>query len=82
MALIIQDAAKLRDASSPQTSFGPDYEAEAERGRLKLRGNEMLRDSYRLTPQRTMSDTLRIGRMSPHSLVKDRIDTSHPVSSG
>ncbi len=82
MALISQDAAK-RDAPSPQISIGPDYEAEAEQGRLKLRGDEMLRDFNRLNPQRTMWDTLMVGAgvLSRHSLVKGRIDTRRPASS-
>jgi hypothetical protein len=47
MALITQDAAKPRDVSSPQISSGPDYVAEAEQARLKLRGDELLRESSR-----------------------------------
>jgi len=62
MALIKQDAAKPRDASSLQISSGPDYVAEAEEARLKLRGDELLRDSSRLAPQRTMGTRSMIGR--------------------
>lgn len=51
MALTKQDAAKPHDASSTQTLPGPDYEAEAEERRLKLRGGELLRHSSRLNPQ-------------------------------
>lgn len=47
MALITQDAAKPRDASSPQISSGPDDVAEAEQAGRKLRGDELLRDSSR-----------------------------------
>lgn len=51
-------AAKPRDASSTQTLPEPDHVAEAEELRLKLRGDELLRNSSRLNPQRTMWDTI------------------------
>jgi hypothetical protein len=47
MALIMQGAAKPRGASSPRISSGPDHVAEAEQAGLKLRGDELLRDSSR-----------------------------------
>ena len=56
MALIEQDATKSR--ASTQTLPEPDYKAEAEELRLKLREDELLRNSSRLHPQRTMWDTI------------------------
>ena len=56
MALIKEDAAKPRDAS--QTLPEPDFAAEADQSHLKLREDELLRNSSRLHPQRTMWDTI------------------------
>jgi hypothetical protein len=58
MALIKQDAAQPRDASSTQSLPGPDYLAEAEELRLELSHDELLRNSSRPNPQRTMWDKI------------------------
>ena len=56
MALIERDATKSRE--SMQTLPEPDYKAEAEGLRLKLREDELLRNSSRLHSQRTMWDRI------------------------
>ena len=49
MALIKQDVARSSDAST-QTLPEPDYAAEADQSHLKLREDELLRNSSRLHP--------------------------------
>ncbi len=58
MALIKEDVARSSDASTTQTMPEPDYAAEADQSHLKLREDELLRNSSRLHPQRTMWDTI------------------------
>lgn len=58
MALIKEPVARSSEASATQTLPEPDYAAEADQSHLKLRGDELLRDSSRLYPQRTMWDTI------------------------
>ena len=61
MALSVQDAARPRDASSPQLVSRPDYQAEADRGRLELRGDEQPRIPSQLNPSRTLAEEILAG---------------------
>jgi hypothetical protein len=61
MALIVQAAAPLGDYSSPQSLPGPDYEAEAEQGRLKLIGDQQLQRWSQLNPPRTLAEEILAG---------------------
>jgi hypothetical protein len=56
MALIVQGSVSSRDPSSPQPMPGPDYEAEADRGRLKLLGDRQLRRRSQLAPPENFSE--------------------------
>jgi hypothetical protein len=53
MALIKEDVARSSDASTNQALPEPDYAAEADQSHLKLRGDELLRNSSRLRPHRS-----------------------------
>ena len=78
MALIERDATKSRNGSSNQTSPGPDYEAEADRGRLKLHGNQQTRRLSDPNPPRTLAEEILAGlgtmerpdfvRVVPHAM--------------
>jgi hypothetical protein len=61
MALIVQDPILTQGPSSPQAWRGPDYEAEADRGRLKLHGDQQLRRSSQLHPPRTLAAEILAG---------------------
>jgi hypothetical protein len=58
MALIEQDAALRQARYLPHTSSGPDYASEAERGRLKLAGNQRRRSSSQPMPPRTLTEEI------------------------
>ncbi len=66
MALIEQDATKSRHPSSPQTRTGPDYEAEADRDRLKLRDNQQPQESSLQSPPRTLAEEILAGSAPRH----------------
>lgn len=61
MALIDQAAAQPRDPSSVPSLPEPDYEAEADLGRLKLVGDQQLRGGSQLTPPRTLAEEILSG---------------------
>jgi hypothetical protein len=61
MALIVQDPVLTQGPSSPQVLRGPDYQAEADRGRLKLRGDQQPRRSSQLHPTRTLAAEILAG---------------------
>lgn len=61
MALIEQAAAQPRDPSSVQSLPVPDYKAEADRGRLRLVGDQQLRGGSQLTPPRTLAEEILAG---------------------
>jgi hypothetical protein len=58
MALTAQVATRQQVPPSPPTMFHPDYEAEADRGRLKLRGNQERPSSSRAFPKRTLAEEI------------------------
>jgi hypothetical protein len=58
MALTAQVATRRQSSPSPPTMFHPDYEAEADRGRLKLRGDQQRRSSSRPFPKRTLAEEI------------------------
>jgi hypothetical protein len=58
MTLIDQARPLQPQRSVPQTLPGPNYEAEADRGRLKVRGNQQLRSSSQPIPPRTLAEEI------------------------
>jgi hypothetical protein len=61
MALIEQAAAEPRDSFSVHSRPEPDYDAEADRERLKLVGDQQLRRWSQLTPPRTLAEEILAG---------------------
>jgi hypothetical protein len=73
MALMLQDPLGSESSSTRRTRLGPDYQVEADRGRLQLRGDQLLARGKNRVSSATLAEELLVSCRAGDSAASETV---------